>query len=251
MELKTQIIEWILNKQRDYHLGLSYLKQLSPLDPLLRKPESEHSRKELFTKLGQALKTVDFSVIVIASPAKQSDYQAPAPRDQQPSAPAKATASEQSNTQTNDLPGLSHVAAKSLEITDLRKNIAWIHRKIVKATSNAERKKLMHDAEKLQSKINYNNKLISRLESGEIDSIPDAPEDKKEDIFEVPAERWELDNKLSRLRSTRSKRSAKLKQLKADDQQDSPEYQQVAADYERYDAAIRALDKVKKERAKE
>jgi len=252
MELKTQIIHWILNKQRDYHAGLALLKQLSPIDPLLHQPESDYTSQQLFKKLGYALKTVDFTHAPDTQSQKNQRSLLNANSQQSKvkgkSQPSKSTVKGQSQSSTVDnLPGLKPQARLSLEITDHKKTIAYNQRRLHKARTDAERKQIIFESDQLQDKINYAHKTITALDSGEIDSIPEAPEPKGEDPFEVPAERWQLDDKIRRLRSTRSKRASKMKQLAAKSEQDSPAYRQAAADFEQFDAAVRELDKIKKE----
>lgn len=238
--LKKEVISWIISKERDYEQGLSLLKQITPLDPLIQRPGTGHNQKELFTKLGIALKQSDFESVptVKAAPSLEVVVK------------HESTPIPQLLSPAESLPGLSSSARLSLEISDHKKAIAHYQNKIVRATSDQQRKDLIYQADRVQDQIAYNEQLIKRLDAGEITEIPDKEVEKGEDPFEVPEDLYELANKISRLRSTRSKRSAKMKQLAASGEHNSPEYLQAVADFEQMDKAIRELDEHKKIRTK-
>lgn len=251
--LKQQVIQWILTKERDYHAGLYLLKQISPDDPLIQRPESDHTRSELFSKLGKALKsgisdTYTTSFHGFSSNEENTGETLKAKSQKSPIKKAESKQpSSHGSTVTTELPGFSHTARLAIEIGDLKKQRAYHQRKLHECRSDKERKEHIFKADRITDDIAYKDKLIQQLEAGEITDPPEQKDDEKEDYFEVPEDLYELSTKLSRLRSMRSKAGAKVKQLAANGEQDSADYQQYANKFNQLDQAIRKLDEHKKQ----
>lgn len=237
MTLKDSIISWILLKdQADYHGGIYLLKQVHPLHRLVSQPESDHNRRELLKALGSALKAGIVAQGGSEAPREKVSLQI----DDRPKT--------HPSPKTDDLPGLSPSARTSMEIFDLQKNRAHYHGKLIQATGDQERKDILFKADQVTSEIAYKRKLIAQLDAGEISSLPEKEVPKGQVYAEVPDDLYELDNKLRKLRSTRSKRKARLEKLKAASEQNSPEWQELTADYEQIDKAIKDLEAAKKVR---
>lgn len=271
--LKQQVIQWILNKERDYHAGLYLLKQIHPTDPLLQRPETEYTTRELFTKLGAALKkgisektyteVLEGYTKAPVSDKPITDNQSPVTNSRSPisytpitNLPAGALAKEGHQspiTETPEkLPGLSPAGRLSLEIDDLKKQRAYHQRKLRDGRTDKQRREHIQAGDLLTHEIVYKRKLIQQLDKGEITELPEDPavikQKQQDDLFEVPESLYELDKKLQRLRALRSKRKAKISKLEAANEQGSPDHQQAIADFDLYDKAIRHLDEHKKVR---
>jgi predicted nucleic acid-binding Zn-ribbon protein len=232
--LKQAVIQWILEKDRaDYYQGIAYLRKIDPDHFLIGKPESTSTRLQLLQVLGSALRsdkinTKKSAVKITKEPDKVD---------------TKIDSREKPGTPSDEL---SPAAKLSFEINDLVKNRAWLHNKINKATSDKERKGLMKEAGQIQDKIVYNRKLIRRIESGEQVELPDPDVSEDDESDNVPGGLYELDLKIRRLRTRRSKAKRQLDELKEKGNEGSPKYQQLARRWEGFDTTIRQLEAIKK-----
>jgi len=254
--LEKQIITWI-NGERDFHAGLYLLKHIHPEDPILFQTKSPEREKELFLKLGRILRSKAASDVsigiseIITAPAT-GGHKVLVSADQLDAGANTPEAPEE--PQNVEITGLKAAQRLAIEAGNHRKNRNYYHSLLHNCTTDDQRKKVMLDIDRETDAIRYKNKLIKQLDSGEITEVP-AEESVQVTDFSVPEDLdsmdlYNVDVILRRYRSTRSKRDAKLQKLAAAGKQQSPEYQQAAADYEQLDNSIKALDEHKKIRQK-
>lgn len=245
--MKQAVINWIL--QDDKATTEEGQQLLRSIYPGMHIPST---RSEVFNLLGRALKSGDLDSLSIGGDPGivHRSFSEGVKAEGGSSKPKPSSA----RTLPADpgLPGLSPSARLSMEVSDLQKQRAYFQNKLVQATSDNERKQHVLSIDKATDAIAYKKKLIKGLDSGDIssDQVPENEADPAENYFETPESLYELDKKLQRLRSTRSKRKAKLNKLVSDGEQNSPKYQQTLTDFEQLDKAIRQHEQtVKKIRA--
>lgn len=233
--MKKEVIHYILNeKSHTWEDGTAILKRLNPSHVLITRPDTPTNRVDLLKTLGHHLRTNQLQEVIPLT--------AEEPHSAKRQAPSAEKAESAQRTAQSEASDLSTEARINMDISRMIKELRFFSRKMQASTSDYDRSKLYKEANKINDAIELNKALLRQLNRGnKINYVNTYFEAEGEDDFEVPDGILQLDKKYRYMMARRSKRLAKTTSVEAKHGTDSPQHQEVLAEWKHLDEVVKFL----------
>jgi hypothetical protein len=243
--MKKEVIHYILNAQTTpWEEGTAILKRLNPSHVLITRPDTPTNRVELLKTLGHHLRTNQLQEVAPVSDTTSFRFEKRSgaiPESPSPTTAEPNTKYQIPNTAEHS-EGLSTEARLNLDINRMILEVRYFSRKLQAGRSDYERMKLYAEANKINDAIEHNKSLLRQLNRGnKINYVNTYFEAEGEDDFEVPDSILQIDKKYRYMMARRSKRLARSQEMEARHGTDSPQHQEVLAEWKHYDEVVKFL----------
>ena len=163
------------------------------------------------------------------------------PQTVQPTSPALQNVDVTEKVISGKIDGLSITAKLSFQETDLIRERAYHHQKMINASSDKERKQIRKDQEQNQARITEIRKLKKEAEKGNSVDLPVSKKDPMQKWSIIPDSLYDKSENIRKLSSLRSKR----KKVIRESEKNSPRQLQAQKEFQHFDECIAALKDAK------